>query len=557
MTSPDPQSSQTKRRPIIALPVAHLLALAPLDVWFRMLWSGRGQHVHPRYMIRLAGIGFTSLAGTMCSTPERFVFWVWNRFSTAFLRRNPEKLDHPPGVLIIVGYYRSGTTHAHNLIACDPASVTPRWYQALLGQGFVLSWTIARFLLVPFLGSSRPQDSVGFGPLWPAEDDFALAGWGACSTLPGRLIFPQRWSSWEHWNDLDRCSESQRQRWRRTVAGFAWKVTRGNTDKMLVLKTPHHGAHIAELIKVFGEHARFIHITRDPVKVIESNIRMHDALSAHLLEDPISATELRSRIVQEYLWIEQSTAEQIQTIPDHQSTHITHERLIANPIGELRNAYTNLGWTLSAEHVESMETYLSELGAYTPGSRAKIDLGTPSPQEPDAIQAIQDISPATQPAPFEERSPVLLPEPARSIPILRALTATVGAALIWGAFWIGIIWLIQQVDPSIKPRLDQLVWIGGSVIGMTAFKVAGSGSRMMSIVACLLTLIVFLAISFPITVINWNFAADSTRDQFIYHNTKGALHGVLSVSSIIFTALGMMTAWKHAGSTGPRPPGSG
>ncbi len=528
----------------IKLPVAHLLALAPLDVWIRMLST---QGVHPKYWIRLLGIGFTSLVGTIWSLPERVGFWIgWS-----FFKKNPEQFEHPAGVLVIVGYYRSGTTHTHNLISCGSEVITPRWYQALLGQGFWMSWIVTRLLLVPFLGSSRPQDGVGFGPMWPAEDDFALAGWGQCSTLPGRLIFPRSRDRWDRWNDLNDCSDAERSRWRRTIAGFAWKVTRRDPSKMLVLKTPSHGAHIDELEAVFGEHVRFLHVSRDPMKVIESNIRMHDALSEHLLEDPMDPTTLRSQIVEEYLRIERMTIEQSQSLDEGRIAFLSHENVLADPLGQLGGAFEMLGLEMTASHKDAIIAYLNELGPYDRPAHAAIDLGNPSADENDQIARLLELRPAIDPV---QRVDLRHSDPRKARVLAGALSSII-AAVVWGVIWIGTIWVIKQIDPEIKPRLDQLVWIGGSVIGVASLRASGRGTTRLGFVAALLTLIVFVGLSFPITVLNWNFASDGTREQFLYHNTKGALHGLLAPSSLIFAVLGMITAFRHAGTTGPRPPG--
>lgn len=548
--SEKPDRSAQKRRSGVALPVAHLLALAPVDVWIWMLARHR---VHPKYWIRLVGIGFTSLVGTIWSLPERIIFW----FGWRIFKADPERLEHPAGVLVIVGYYRSGTTHAHNLISCGGEVVTPRWYQALLGQGFWLSWMVTRILLVPFLGSSRPQDGVGFGPMWPAEDDFALAGWGRCSTLPGRLIFPHSRSQWDRWNDLSRCTKAERKRWRRTLAGFAWKVTRRDPTKMLVLKTPSHGAHLTELTEVFGEHVRLLHVSRDPESVLESNLRMHDALSSHLLEDPVDATTLRGQILDEYERIERATIEQAQSLEEGRIAFVRHENLLADPIGQLRRSFEALGLDLSQAHQDSIIRYLRELGPYSKPIQSPIDLGTPSPDEPEQIARLMELRPSIDRV---DRVEVLhdLPssEPEHSR-VFVGILASVVAMLAWGLAWIGVIWVIKQIDPEIKPRLDQLVWIGGSVIGIAAIKASGRGSKRLGLVAALLTLVVFVGLSFPITVLNWNFASEGTHQQFMYHNTKGALHGLLAPSSLIFALLGMITAYRHAGTTGPRPPGLG
>jgi hypothetical protein len=522
-----------------------MLALAPLDVWFRTL---RGTRIHPRYWIRLLGIGTTSLIGTMCSTPERLLLWIYCTIKGS----ETQRFDHQPGVLIILGYYRSGTTHAHNLIACDPQSVTPRWYQSLMGQGFLISWTITRFLLVPFLNSSRPQDAVGFGPRWPGEDDFALASWVSCSTLPGRLIVPSQWEHWSKWNTLESCTEHERARWRSTLARFAWKVTRRNRDKVLVLKTPSHGAHIDELIQVFGDRVRFLHISRDPTKVIESNIRMHNSLKQHLLEDPLDPTALRARILEEYLLIERATDQSLKALDPSRYAQLRHEDLIADPIGQLNSALSHIGMPMSEAHERAIMDYLSDLGPYERPIHAEIDLGSPSENESDSIDQIRAMQPKVIGLQPQSRIESTTHKPRTALAVLSAIPI----ALLWGAFWIGLVWVLKQIWPEFRPRIDQFMWIGGSFIAMLSVRIAGGGSKALGWTCAVLALVVFLAVSFPITVINWNWAADGTRDEFIYHNTKGAIHGLRAPSSIIYAILGMLTAWRHASDTGPKPPGT-
>ncbi|MEX0876301.1 MAG: hypothetical protein WD114_02480, partial [Phycisphaerales bacterium] len=57
------QQGARRRGPMIGWPVAHLLALAPLDVWIRLLHRSRS--VPPRYWPRMVFVLFTSFVGTV------------------------------------------------------------------------------------------------------------------------------------------------------------------------------------------------------------------------------------------------------------------------------------------------------------------------------------------------------------------------------------------------------------------------------------------------------------------------------------------------------------
>jgi len=525
-----------------------MLALAPLDAWARIVARSGG--VKPRYWLRFALVLFTSGVGTLLTLPERVLVRIGSTRSGA----GEGRLDHPPGVLVVAGYYRSGTTHVHNLLACDPGCVTPRWAQAMAPQGFVFSWWITRLLLIPFVGGSRPQDAVGFGPMWPGEDDFALAGWGACSTLPGRLIFPGAYGRWSEWNTLDACSARQRERWKRTLACFAWKVTRAHPGRVLVLKTPSHGAHLGALREVFGDRLRVIHVTRDPARVIDSNMRMHHALRRHTLGDRIDADTLRARIVREYLRIERATREGRESggIP---SVTLTHEDVCADPVGALGRALTALGTPMSRAHADAADAYGAALGTHAAEHDDAAPLGTPRRDEPERIEEIRSIHAELAPSASTPEPRPARPRAPRSAHPRRGVMAALGAALAFALAWIALVWAIKQAVPLWRPRLDQLVWLGGALIGIGGARAAGLGSRTLGIASAALTLLVFVGVSFPITVINWNWAADARFEHWAHHNIKGAIHGLTAPSSVVFAALGALTAYRHARDDGPRAPG--
>jgi len=526
-----------------------MLALCPIDAWARIIARSGG--VHPRYWPRLALVLFTSTVGTILTLPERAL----NRLLLALRTTDPERFDHPPGVIVVAGYYRSGTTHVHNLLACDPCVVTPRWAQAMAPQGDRLSWWLTRLLLVPFVGGSRPQDAVGFGPMWPGEDDFALAGWGACSTLPGRLIFPRAFDRWAKWHTLETCTPRERAHWKRTLAHFARKVARARPDRTLVLKTPSHGAHLDALHEIFGDRLKIIHVTRDPKRVLDSNMRMHHALRNHALGDPVAPDDLRTRIVDEYLATERMTEEgrASLTIP---STTLAHEDVAADPIGALERALGALGIPMSRAHADAIGAYAAALGAHAPDHDAAASLGTPRGDEPTKLDEIRAIHARLAPVPADA-APVPIPrrEHRRPRPVRGALAA-LGVAVACALVWVGTIWVVKQALPGWRPRFDQLVWLAGALIGIGAARVSGVGSRAIGATGAVLTLLVFVGVSFPITVINWNWAAGARFEHWAHHNIKGAVHGLTSASSIVFAALGALTAYRHGRDDGPRPPGS-
>ncbi len=545
MDSNDRNSGPTRG---IAWPVAHVLALAPLDVWAGMVRRSGG--IRPRYWVRFGFILVTSFVGTISTVHERVVLNVIRR------RRfgDDPKIEHEPGAVVILGYYRSGTTHLQNLMSCDRRFVTPRWSQCLAGQGFVMGWSILRFVLVPFLGSTRPQDAVGFGPDWPAEDDFALCTWGGCSSIPGQLIWPSKWDDWKQWHGLERLSDSELNRWRSLMAMFVWKLTRGkNRTKVVLLKAPSHTARVAELDRLFKGNIRFVHLVREPGAVIDSNVRLHDALKAHLLEDAPAVQAVRDRIVEEYASTESKCCDEAQAIAPDRFVRIRYQDLRSDGIGTLRNVYESLGIAWNDETQASLKHYLESLGEYT-STKESIELGEITEHEEQVKGEMVARYGLDQPAvPSVEVEAIDKPPAMR----VQGMLSSIAIACVCAMVWVGAVWAIHSIWTDSHMRLVPAVWICGSIIGIGTNKASRTGTQGMGIIAAAMTVLVVVAVAFPVTVINWNFASTPgyTTWDWIYHNAKGGYEGLRSVASVVFILLGAMTAYRHASATGPTVPG--
>lgn len=531
----------------VAWPVAHILALAPIDVWVRLLARSGG--IAPRYWARVGFIFVTSLVGTLCTVHERVILRLIHgrRFG------EQSRIAHEPGAVVILGYYRSGTTHLQNLMSCDERFVSPRWYQCLAGQGFVFGWSLIRFVLVPFLGGTRPQDAVGFGPNWPAEDDFALCSWGMCSSIPGRFVFPSGWEEWKRWHGLDGLSEQELNRWRSLTAMFVWKLTRGkrNRARVVLLKTPSHTARVAELDRLFNGHVKFVHLVREPGAVIDSNVRLHDALKDHLLEDAPDVQVVRERIVEEYAYTEAKCCDELESIENDRVVRIRYQDLRADGIGTLKSVYETLGLGWDDETERSIERYMGSLGEYS-SVKEPIELGAATEQE--EMMKAEMVSRYGLDAPAVEAREVAVGDVFSAKPG-RGMAMAGFVAILCALVWVGVVWGIHWIDPMMRMRLVPAVWICGALIGLSARSASGVGTRGVGIVAAVLTVLVVIGVAFPVTVINWNWAADDGTRAWLYHNAKGGYQGLRSVASVVFIVLGAMTAYRHGSWSGPTAPG--
>ena len=93
---------------------------------------------------------------------------------------------HPP--LFILGIWRSGTTHLHNLLAKDDRFAFPNTYEVLYPHTFLTTEPIGSRVMQWMMPPTRPMDNVRSGIGEPQEDEFALVASGLSFMLgPGHL----------------------------------------------------------------------------------------------------------------------------------------------------------------------------------------------------------------------------------------------------------------------------------------------------------------------------------------------------------------------------------
>lgn len=538
-------TSSARWRPTrVGWPVSHVLALAPLDVWVRML--ARADGVRPKYWPRLAFVLFTSFVGTAISMHERVLWRVWG-----WIPMNRARLEQfRPEVIVILGYYRSGTTHLQNLLACDERVLTPRWYQCLAGQGYLLAWSVIRVMLLPFLGRTRPQDSVGFGPEWPGEDDFALATWGGCSSIAGRHVFPQNREHWQGWHALAGLSEQQLNTWRDLTKRFVYKLTRGDQRRVVVLKSPSHTARVAELDRLFDERVRFVHLVREPGAVIDSNVRMFHALRNHALQELPDVQTIRDEIVAEYDATERKCAADLEAINESRWVRVRFDDLQNDPMGVLGSVYAGVGQEFDARAQDTVRAYLGSLGSYR-HEKEPIALGEVSQHEREVRDEMRTRYTLDAPA---RESRALAYQPRASARVVRGMLGACGIAMAcWGA-WVLVV--AGLTTAGMQMRLVALVWPIGALIGMGTRRVSGGrGTKTLGVWSGALTLIVVVTVLFPISVIIWNWAKDDGFDAWLYHNWRNVRQALSGTSSIVLVILGMLSAYRHASEDGPIVPG--
>lgn len=326
--------------------------------WFALLRENKFA-VDPRYWRRAAVITMRSAVNSLK---------CWREESVCDGEVQNVRVDPP---LFILGIWRSGTTHLHNLLALEPQFATPNWfdvsYPHLLLRAGAKPSAVEEFL-VP---RERIQDNMRFGFNMPAEDEFALCTATRKSPMLS-WVFPRRADHYDRYLTLGDISPEELVEWKqgfaRLVRKLAWKYR-----KPLVLKSPPHTARIRLLLELFPD-ARFIHIHRHPYAVFQSAQHLHREL-VRVAALQCFEIDYDRRSVRQYKELFKAYFEQRRLIPPNRLVELRFEDLERDPVGQLRMAYETLELAGFNAVQGTVQRYVDSIAAYRKNSYSELDPG--------------------------------------------------------------------------------------------------------------------------------------------------------------------------------------
>jgi LPS sulfotransferase NodH len=263
--------------------------------------------------------------------------------------------------LFILGHYRSGTTHLHNLLALDPQFAAPTFFQALNPHTFLTNEWLAAPLADRLIVRRRYQDEMALGAGVPSEDEFALCVMTGLSPymawcFPGDGAFYDRYLTFREATDGDVV------RWGNALTLFLKKLTLRH-GRPLVLKSPPHTARIRLLLGLFPD-ARFVHIRRDPYVVFRSTRHLIRAVQPfyHLRDGPTQDSD--DRMLSVYTEMYDAYFEERGLIPGGRLCEVSFEDLEREPVGVVRSIYEALGLPGFEDLRPRLESYLGTIADY-------------------------------------------------------------------------------------------------------------------------------------------------------------------------------------------------
>lgn len=277
------------------------------------------------------------------------------------LRRHPEiremQIQRP---IIVVGPFRSGTTHLVNLIAKDSRLRSlPMWEcsEPIPGPGETptqdgLDPRLARYAkaseqtraLLPHLAAMRPLDP---GDVDEETDlqgpDFATGWWKSTALV-------------RDWRDysLDKDQTPHYEYMKTILKALQWQ--RG-PDRW-VLKSVHHAEQLGPLLATFPD-ATIVMTHRDPVAIVQS-VATLAAYLARLEYDKVDVEAIVGYWAQRIESLLRAIVRDRNVVPENRLIDVLFHEFMADEFGEVERIYTTAGLELTDAQRSHMAAFLEE-----------------------------------------------------------------------------------------------------------------------------------------------------------------------------------------------------
>jgi hypothetical protein len=327
--------------------------------WIRLLRANRFA-VHPRFIPRALAITAIS---SLNSLSNRIETWQHGPSYRKQVIREP---------LFILGHWRSGTTHLHNLMSHDDRFGFPNFYQVLCPNTFLRTEIFGATILSLLSPSSRAGiDNVKLGPQVPAEDEFALATMSSVSPYV-TMAFPKSVRHYDRYLTLRGASPAEVRIWKETVTRFLQKLT-WKHQRPLVLKSPPHTCRIKLLLELFPD-AKFVFIHRHPFDVFRSMKKLLGGGLRYWKMQDARCVDWEERTIRQYREMHEVYFEERSLIPEGRLCELSYEALEEDPIGEMRGIYETLQLPDFDVFEPTLRDYVGSLSGYQKNPRRELPL---------------------------------------------------------------------------------------------------------------------------------------------------------------------------------------
>ncbi len=264
--------------------------------------------------------------------------------------------------LIILGHDRSGTTHLLNLLSLDPQFAYTRPSQMVL-PGCCILFDKVMDTLLGILDYRRPFDNMEVGPGSPQDDEVPLVKLTPHAEYH-KYSFPRHYRFWLDTYVFNFSSASpQFALWKKVYLGTLKKAAVLMGKNRSLLKSPATMANLNVVLELFP-NAKFIHIKRNPYKVLPSQMNLHQTMVNKYALESVSDEELRDFALYQYEGYMKGYLQYKHLIPQGNLIEIRYEDFVQDRLQWLGKIYEQFALGDFDSRRASLEDYLNSIANY-------------------------------------------------------------------------------------------------------------------------------------------------------------------------------------------------
>lgn len=276
-------------------------------------------------------------------------------------RRSAVELDKPP--VFIIGHWRSGTTHLHNLMSQDPQFGCLRMFQALAPDFSLSTRRWLPRLLGRVVPTTRPMDNMSWPMDAPQEEEIPLAKITPYSWYL-QFLFPRNAvASFGRSVLFDGAPPRARREVKRKLDRLLRTASLHDDGKQLLLKNPVNTARISLLLELYPD-ARFVFMHRSPYEVFSSTVHLHEKILALTALQTVTPEQIETNVVEIYRLVLQRYLDERDLIAPDRLVEVPYEHLDRDPVGTLEEIYRRVELDAFDEARPRVQTYVEAQRGY-------------------------------------------------------------------------------------------------------------------------------------------------------------------------------------------------
>jgi hypothetical protein len=333
--------------------IEHPLAFGSFRNWVRLLKESKG--IDKQFIPRILAVSFL----TAMTAPLRL-------YEELRYGKLVDQAEIHPSPIFIIGHWRSGTTHLHNLLSKDRNLGYISTYQAMAPGFFMAGCKIIKPLLGRIAHIVHPTRIIDNVPLKldaPQEEDFAIANLSPHSFLH-IFTFPRKADYYfKRYALFDGVTEETKEEWKLVYLNVLRQASLSSNSNRLVLKSPSSSGKIPAVLELFPD-AKFIHVYRNPYRVFLSMLWVYQSVLPRAQVQWIDWYEIERKVLSFYSQLMNKFLKDRKLIPHGNLVEVKFEDLETAPIDQLRGIYERLSLPGYVQAEPAFKSYLASIASY-------------------------------------------------------------------------------------------------------------------------------------------------------------------------------------------------